>query len=166
MTGTARQFKSSLLINGDIRMKIKNLIAAAILGTAALSSFAATESIQFSYTGSGTVTGFGGTLLDNNFGLTFSGVTLDGSGASVTDPFGDGTMISILTSSTSSNHTLSYSYTGSGTVDTSSFGFTVAGQTSPVVPSSITPVPEPETYAMMLAGLGALGFMGRRRKTQ
>ncbi|MEY4752065.1 MAG: hypothetical protein RIQ60_4279 [Pseudomonadota bacterium] len=28
------------------------------------------------------------------------------------------------------------------------------------------PVPEPETYAMLLAGLGALGFVGRRRRTQ
>jgi hypothetical protein len=28
-----------------------------------------------------------------------------------------------------------------------------------------TPVPEPETYALMLGGLGVLGFLARRRKT-
>lgn len=28
----------------------------------------------------------------------------------------------------------------------------------------LSPVPEPETYAMLLAGLGLMGFMGRRRK--
>ncbi len=30
--------------------------------------------------------------------------------------------------------------------------------------NSTAPIPEPETYAMMLAGLGMLGFMARRRK--
>ncbi len=30
--------------------------------------------------------------------------------------------------------------------------------------SALTPVPEPETYAMMLAGLVAVGFLARRRR--
>jgi hypothetical protein len=29
---------------------------------------------------------------------------------------------------------------------------------------TINPIPEPETYALMLAGLGAMGFVARRRK--
>jgi hypothetical protein len=33
-----------------------------------------------------------------------------------------------------------------------------------IITNNVTPVPEPETYAMMLAGLGMLGFMARRRK--
>ncbi len=32
--------------------------------------------------------------------------------------------------------------------------------------SAAAPVPEPETYAMLLAGLGLMGFIGRRRKQQ
>jgi len=31
---------------------------------------------------------------------------------------------------------------------------------------AVNPVPEPETYAMLLAGFGLLGFMARRRKFQ
>ena len=34
----------------------------------------------------------------------------------------------------------------------------------PVAASSLSAVPEPETYAMLLAGLGLLGFIARRRK--
>lgn len=30
---------------------------------------------------------------------------------------------------------------------------------------ALSPVPEPQTYAMLLAGLGVMGFMARRRKT-
>jgi len=31
--------------------------------------------------------------------------------------------------------------------------------------AAVTPVPEPQTYALMLAGLGAVGFAARRRRT-
>jgi hypothetical protein len=40
-------------------------------------------------------------------------------------------------------------------------GAFVQGESVPV-----TPVPEPETYAMLLAGLGVLGAVARRRKAQ
>jgi len=33
----------------------------------------------------------------------------------------------------------------------------------PSAPIATSPVPEPETYGMMAAGLGLIGFMGRRR---
>lgn len=33
-----------------------------------------------------------------------------------------------------------------------------------VAPGSVTPVPEPEIYAMLMAGLGLLGVVARRRK--
>ena len=44
--------------------------------------------------------------------------------------------------------------------DTQSFGATGAIGVTHIT----TPVPEPETYALFLAGLGAMGFMAKRRR--
>ena len=46
------------------------------------------------------------------------------------------------------------------------FGHINASGSTPVeITFTSAPVPEPETYAMLLAGLGVLGFAARRRKT-
>lgn len=44
---------------------------------------------------------------------------------------------------------------------TNAFGATAVNATYSV---SAVPVPEPETYAMLMAGLGVVGFMARRKK--
>jgi hypothetical protein len=46
------------------------------------------------------------------------------------------------------------------------WAFDVLNVNSAVVVPPINAVPEPESYAMMLAGLGLLGFIARRRKTR
>lgn len=51
-------------------------------------------------------------------------------------------------------------YTPAGAWDGASIGEQYGGFS----PISTAPVPEPETYATMLAGLGLLGFIARRRK--
>jgi hypothetical protein len=49
-------------------------------------------------------------------------------------------------------------------LDSAGPGPGIAVLQSPGEQDVMTPVPEPETYALMLAGLGALGFAARRRR--
>ena len=55
------------------------------------------------------------------------------------------------------------------TLAAGNYAFAVTGQAQAAggkygVSINVSPVPEPETYAMMLAGLAALGFLARRRQ--
>ncbi|HUG25010.1 FxDxF family PEP-CTERM protein [Piscinibacter sp.] len=56
----------------------------------------------------------------------------------------------------------SYSFVVEGTA-VGNFGGTYAGVLTTFVPS---PIPEPGTYALLLAGLGVVGFVAKRRKSQ
>jgi hypothetical protein len=59
-----------------------------------------------------------------------------------------------------------YSFTASTITLDMSTGSVLGGNGSTAVFAfnGVAPIPEPETYAMMLAGLGLLGVMARRRK--
>jgi hypothetical protein len=52
------------------------------------------------------------------------------------------------------------------TVPENARGFGLSSVAYGNAPAMTQPIPEPETYALMLAGLGVVGFVARRRKNQ
>jgi hypothetical protein len=60
------------------------------------------------------------------------------------------------------HHGGSFAFVVKGTA-VGNFGGTYLGTLSTIVPHA-QPVPEPETYALLLAGLGVVGFVARRRR--
>lgn len=64
-----------------------------------------------------------------------------------------------------------YTFSFAGTLAAGDYAVTLGGLGNTVLDAglatlSATAIPEPETYAMMLAGLGAMSFIARRRKSK
>lgn len=154
-------------------LSMKNIAIAAALAFSALAAHATATTVdgdytlgtalntfdgsQFTFTsGAGLMSGW---VLEAPTGSSLSGVTLDGVSAvwSHTTMFGSmdsWTLAPIALNA--GNHTIAISG-ANGSAFHANFTYTDAPAAA---------VPEPETYAMLLAGLGALGFVARRRKAQ
>jgi hypothetical protein len=153
-------------------MKLRTLAAAAALVVGAGSALAADQSIDLS-SGIASFTSTSPVLQDGDdvvtftnlasgtydFLLTFSGQWLTLSAVKVNDVaglfLGTGKVV----------------FGGVEGTGTTPFVLTLTGNTNKSIAQysgeiSVTAVPEPETYAMFIAGLGALGFMARRRRQQ
>lgn len=79
------------------------------------------------------------------------------------------TTSSLSNSAQSTKLPFGYNVDGDATLESTEFGkfaFAVDALGAPVTLSFANPVPEAETYAMMLAGLGLVGFMVRRRQNR
>ena len=77
---------------------------------------------------------------------------------------GDRTIFSALSSTSFAQVTTSALFTNLTSLTLKTTGYTGGAYFAAIDNLALAPVPDPETYAMMLAGLGLLGFLGRRRK--
>ncbi|MCR5867505.1 FxDxF family PEP-CTERM protein [Aquincola sp. J276] len=159
-------------------MKLNHLVAAAVLAVSGAQAFAVTQGESFN-TASSTYK-FGASEIDANGTFTF---TLDATEGAMPGVY------NIVGSLSATN----FSFTGvtlnsqSWTVNSvnngkASFGYIELTSSIPLSLSVsgiktgtgagvfsgelvMAPVPEPETYALMLAGLGAVGFVAWRRRS-
>ena len=114
-------------------------------------------------------------------GIVGQAITLTGTATSVGQDFGDplaatrwtyqGKLIATNPTQTVPWSTLAANgINGAGTYQLTFVAFDALNNASTAFStltlSDVAPVPEPETYAMLLAGLGLLGFVARRRKQQ
>ena len=154
-------------------MKLKPLVIASLVALTSLSSHAANINqnwgvLDFENTGKVSKSG---SFLDT-YTFTLGGESVvDATFLSRNINFGsyslfDGTGMTSLYSSSFGGQA---SFSNSWTLDVGVYSFAIGGMAGSAgsysLVASTTPVPEPETYAMLLAGLGIIGFVARRRRS-
>lgn len=101
--------------------------------------------------------------------LAVTGTAFGGAGFVISDIFFDGTSVTSLTansatSSDFSNWTYSVANLSAGTHTIQVFGSEFQGASFNGLVLVTAAVPEPQTYALLLAGAAAMAFVSRRRK--
>lgn len=153
-------------------MKLKTLATSILMACAAGSALADNQTVTFS----GQVASFdsvGTTLLGGSDVITFDGLasgiydftlTLSGQYMALSSASLNGIVGTV-------SNMGKWSFAGIDGTSVTPLVLTLTGTTSKATALysgelSVAAVPEPETYAMFIAGLGALGFMARRRRQQ
>jgi len=153
-------------------MKIKSLAAASVLALASFGAFA-DPTYNLTFNGAGLATFASGTLPTSaNFSAT---VNFTGLADGTYDILGDISATNVFFSNVTldghawnltnlSHFSLGYlEVTASQPVQLLLAGHTLNGSPNFSGSLQVTPVPEPSTYVMLLAGLGAIGTIARRR---
>jgi len=154
-------------------MKLKAL-SAALLAAGSVSAFAVGPGSLGTIDNTSVVVGnnVSGAFFFDTYTFTITGTSTISGGAfpafisGFTAVLQDSTFASIGTDTTPSDG-FSFSGLAAGNYAISFLGFPTSSTLSAYggVVTAVTTVPEPETYALMLAGLGVMGFVATRRRS-